>query len=61
MWSHHYMADRWGDNGNSDRAYFHGLQNHCNMVVDVTVNMNLKDTFSLEEKLLKILKIKIAY
>ena len=26
IWSHHFMADRWGKNGNSDRFYFHGLQ-----------------------------------
>ena len=29
IWSHHYMAKRWGNNGNSDRLYFGGLQNHC--------------------------------
>ena len=23
------MANRWGNNGNSDRLYFRGLQNHC--------------------------------
>ena len=23
------MADRWGNNGNSERLYFEGLQNHC--------------------------------
>ena len=23
------MANRWGDNGNSERLYFLGLQNHC--------------------------------
>ena len=27
--SHHFMADRWGSSGNSDRLYFPGLQNHC--------------------------------
>ena len=27
--SHHFMANRWGNNGNSDRLYFLGLQNHC--------------------------------
>ena len=27
--SHYFMANRWGDNGNSDRLYFLGLQNHC--------------------------------
>ena len=25
---HHFMANRWGNNGNSDRLYFFGLQNH---------------------------------
>ena len=29
IWSHHFMANRWGDNGNSERLYFLGLQNHC--------------------------------
>ena len=29
IWSHHFMANRWGNNGNSDRLYFLGLQNHC--------------------------------
>ena len=27
--SHHFMAIRWGNNGNSDRLYFGELQNHC--------------------------------
>ena len=27
--SHHFMANRWGNIGNSDRFYFLGLQNHC--------------------------------
>ena len=30
VWSHHFMANRWGSNGNSDWLYFFGLQNHCN-------------------------------
>ena len=29
IWSHHFMANRWGNNGNSDRPYFGGLKNHC--------------------------------
>ena len=29
IWSHHFMANRWGNNGNGDRLYFGGLQNHC--------------------------------
>ena len=27
--SHYFMANRWENNGNSDRLYFLGLQNHC--------------------------------
>ena len=26
--SHHFKADIWGKNGNSDKLYFLGLQNH---------------------------------
>ena len=26
IWSHHFMANWWGDNGHSDRLYFWGLQ-----------------------------------
>ena len=29
IWLHHFMANRWGNNGNSVRLYFWGLQNHC--------------------------------
>ena len=28
-WSHPFMANRWGNNGNSERFYFFGLQNQC--------------------------------
>ena len=28
IWSYHFKADRWGKNGNSDRLYLLGLQNH---------------------------------
>ena len=27
--SHHLMANRWGNNGNTGRLCFLGLQNHC--------------------------------
>ena len=27
IWSHHFMANRWGNSGNSIRLYFGGLQN----------------------------------
>ena len=29
IWSHHFMANRWGNSRNSGRLYFLGLQNHC--------------------------------
>ena len=29
IWSHHFIATRWGNNGNSDRLYYFWLQNHC--------------------------------
>ena len=28
IWSHHFMANGWGNNGNSDRFYFLGLGSH---------------------------------
>ena len=46
--SHHFMANRWENNGNSDRLYYLGLQKSLQMV---TAAMKLKDTCSLEEKL----------
>ena len=27
--SHPFMTNRWGNNGNSDRLYLGGLENHC--------------------------------
>ena len=29
IWSHHFIANRWGNNENSYRLSFLGLQNHC--------------------------------
>ena len=26
IWSHHFIANRWGDSGNSDRIYFGGSE-----------------------------------
>ena len=40
------MANRWGNNRNSDRLYFLGLQKSLQMV---TTAMKLKDACSLEE------------
>ena len=44
--SHHFMANRWGNNRNSERLYFLGLQNQM-----VTTAMKLKNAYSLEGKL----------
>ena len=41
------MANRWGNNGNSDRLYFWGAPKLLQMV---TAAMKLKDACSLEEK-----------
>ena len=46
--SYHFMGNRWGNSGNSDRLYFLGVQKSLQMV---TAAMKLKDTFFLEEKL----------
>ena len=46
--SHHFMANGWGNNGNSDRLYFGGIPKLLQMV---TATMKLKDTCFLEEKL----------
>ena len=32
IWSHHFMANRWGNNGNSDRLYFWGSPKSLHMV-----------------------------
>ena len=29
IWSHHCIANRWGNSGSSDRSYFLGFQDHC--------------------------------
>ena len=46
--SHHFMANRWGNNENSDRLYFWGALKPLKMV---TAAMILKDACSLEKKL----------
>ena len=46
--SHHFMGNRWGNSGNSDRLYFCGAPKSLQMV---TAAMKLKDAYSLEGKL----------
>ena len=48
IWSHHFMANRWGNSGNSVRLYFWGSPKSLQMVI---VAMKLKDAYSLEGKL----------
>ena len=45
--SHHFMANGWESNGNSDRLYILGLQNPA----DGGCNHELKDACSLGKKL----------
>ena len=48
IWSHHFMANRWENNGNSERLYFWGAPKSLQMVIAA---MKLKDAYSLEGKL----------
>ena len=45
IWSHHFLANRWGNNWNSDRLYLAPKS-----LWMVTATMKLKDTCSLEGK-----------
>ena len=47
IWSYHFMANRWGNNGNSD-TLFSWAPKSLQMV---TAAMIFKDACSLEEKL----------
>ena len=47
IWSHHFMANRWGNNGNSD-TLFSWAPKSLQMV---TAAMKFKDACSLEGKL----------
>ena len=48
IWSHHFIANRRGKSGSSDRFYFLGLHNHYGQL---TVAMKIKDVCVLEEEL----------
>ena len=48
VWSHHFMANRLGNSGNSGWLYFGGAPKSLQIVIAA---MKLKDTCSLEEKL----------
>ena len=46
IWSHHFMANRWGNNVDSDRLFLGDPK----LLQVVTTAMKLKDTCTLEEK-----------
>ena len=48
IWSHHFMANRWRNSGNSGRLYFWEAPKSLQVVAAA---MKLKDACSLEEKL----------
>ena len=48
IWSHHFMGNRWGNNGNSDKTFIFWAPISLQMVNAI---MKLKDACSLEEKL----------
>ena len=31
MWSHHFMSNKWENNGKSERFYLLGSKNHCRL------------------------------
>ena len=47
IWSHNFMGNRWGNNGNSDRLFSWASKS----LQMVTAAMELKDACSLEENL----------
>ena len=47
---HHFMASRWGNNGNSERHFWWG-GGALKSLQMVTAAMKLRDACSLEEKL----------
>ena len=48
---HHFMANKWGNNGNSERLILGGGGGAPKSLQMVTAAMKLKDACSLEEKL----------
>ena len=50
--SHHFMANRWGNNGNSDRLNFGGLQNHCRWWLQPWIKRHIKRHLFLGRKVM---------
>ena len=54
--SHHFMANRWGNNGNGDKLYFLGLQNHCRHEIKRCLLLGRKAMTNLDS-ILKIITL----
>ena len=46
--SHHFMANRWRNNGNNDRLYFLWLQNHCSHEINRCLLLGRKAMTNLD-------------
>ena len=46
--SHHFMGNRCGNNGNSERLYVLGLQNHCSHEIKRCLLLGRKDMTNLD-------------
>ena len=51
IWSHHFMANRWGNRGNSERLYFLGFQ----LTADGDCSHEIKRRLLLGRKVMTIL------
>ena len=51
IWSHHFMANRWENNGNSDRLYFGG----STITADVDCSLEIERRLLLGRKAMTIL------
>ena len=60
FWSHHFMANRWGNSGNSGWLYFWGLQKHCKWWPKPWIKRNLLLGRKVMSNLDSILKSKDA-
>ena len=57
IWSHQFMANRWGKNGSSDRFYFLGLQKSLQMM---TAAMKLRYLPLGRNAMTNLVKVKVA-
>ena len=46
--SHHFIANKWGNNGSSKRLYFLGLQNHCSHEIKRRLLLGRKSMANLD-------------